>query len=220
MSECRTAEYCAGESRSSSRASPSSVPDTVSPVMRATATPPSSPEPEEARKRRRRLAGFAALVAVALSLIACSPSLAAQPHGHAEGQARRRHHAREPLLRLDARLALQAGDQAEGARHHQGQGDLRRPDRQGVQPGGQRRRLEQDLPGVADPEELLQGARRRRQALQAPRHRPLGGGRTDNWQIFGCNGTRYQCSPQYEDGRLSRRLLRRSSNRATNRRRT
>ena len=26
----------------------------------------------------------------------------------------------------------------------------------------------------------------------------------DNWRIFGCNGSRYQCSPQYEeDGRSS-----------------
>lgn len=50
--------------------------------MRVTGSTPSSPGPEEVRTGRRRLAGFAGLAAMALSLIACSSSVAAGAQAH------------------------------------------------------------------------------------------------------------------------------------------
>ncbi len=172
--------------------------------MRTAGTPPSSPGTERARKRRRRLTGLLGLGAVALSLIVCSSSGAARPRGHAKVK-----HVVVTMLEnrsFDSMLGwlyrpgtkLRAPGTATGRATFDGL--TAKDSNRVVNADGSSRtyrvwRIRKNSfkgpDGIARPYKL-------------PGIDPWEGATSDNWQIFGCNGSRYQCSPQYTvDGRPS-----------------
>jgi phospholipase C len=170
--------------------------------MRIVGTPASSPEPAVARRRRRRLDGLAGLLAVALSLIACGSAVAARAPGQPKIQ-----HVVVTMLEnrsFDSMLGwlykpgtvLRAPGTATGRATFDGL--TGKESNRVVNADGSSRtyrvwRIRKNSfkgpDGVARPYKL-------------PGIDPWEGYNADNWQIFGCNGSRYQCSPQYsEDGR-------------------
>lgn len=172
--------------------------------MRVTGSTPSSPGPEEVRTGRRRLAGFAGLAAMALSLIACSSSVAAGAQAHPKIK-----HVVVTMLEnrsFDSMLGwlykpgtkLRAPGTSTGRATFDGL--TGKESNRVVNADGTSRtyrvwRVRKNSfkgpDGVARPYKL-------------PGIDPWEGAEPDNWQIFGCNGSRYQCSPQYEvDGRSS-----------------
>lgn len=166
--------------------------------MRMAGAPPSSAQPEAARKRRQRLVGLAGLLAVALSLIACSSSLAAR----APGEVKIKHVVVTMLENrsFDSMLGwlykpgtrLRAPGTATGRATFDGL--TKKDSNRVVNANGSSKtyrvwRIKKNSfkgpDGVARPYKL-------------PGIDPREGAESVNWQIFGCNGSRYQCSPQYK----------------------
>lgn len=167
--------------------------------MRMAGASASSLEPGEARNRRR-LAGLAGLVVVALSLIAGSSSGATHPRGQAKIK-----HVVVTMLEnrsFDSMLGwlyrpgtrLRAPGTATGRATFEGLSG--KESNRVVNADGSSRAYRvwrirkgsfKGPDGVARPYKL-------------PGVDPWEGAEADNWQIFGCNGGRYKCSPQYEVG--------------------
>ena len=136
---------------------------------------------------------------MALSLIACSPSPAAQAHGHAKVK-----HVVVTMLEnrsFDSMLGwlYKPGTELRAPGTGTGwatfDGLTGKESNRVVNADGSSKtyrvwRIRKDSfkgpDGVARPYKL-------------PGIDPWEGAEPSNWQIFGCNGTRYQCSPQYEE---------------------